>query len=147
MRIAVMGTGSWGTAYAMVLADAGNEVVMWGRDAELCEAITTTHESVIVSMGFVSKLWFDKLPPDLQKIIVEEGRALEPEMQAWDNDYKASLYGEWQKMGGELISLSPQDKAELVRRTSGIGAEVVKDTPAVKEFYDLMIATASKTRQ
>ncbi len=45
MRIAVMGTGSWGTAYAMVLADAGNEVVMWGRDAELCEAITATHEN------------------------------------------------------------------------------------------------------
>jgi glycerol-3-phosphate dehydrogenase (NAD(P)+) len=45
MRIAVMGTGSWGTAYAMVLADAGNEVVMWGRDAGLCEAITATHEN------------------------------------------------------------------------------------------------------
>ena len=45
MRIAVMGSGSWGTAFAMVLADAGNEVVMWGRDAELAEAITTTHEN------------------------------------------------------------------------------------------------------
>ncbi|MFT4189489.1 MAG: NAD(P)H-dependent glycerol-3-phosphate dehydrogenase [Aeromicrobium sp.] len=44
-RIAVMGAGSWGTAYGVVLADAGNEVRMWGRRAELCEAIATTHEN------------------------------------------------------------------------------------------------------
>jgi glycerol-3-phosphate dehydrogenase (NAD(P)+) len=32
-RVAVMGSGSWGTAFAMVLADAGSDVVVWGRDA------------------------------------------------------------------------------------------------------------------
>ena len=32
MRIAVMGLGSWGTAFSMVLADAGNDVTVWGRD-------------------------------------------------------------------------------------------------------------------
>jgi glycerol-3-phosphate dehydrogenase (NAD(P)+) len=45
MRIAVMGSGSWGTAFAMVLADADNEVVIWGRDAGLAEAITAQHEN------------------------------------------------------------------------------------------------------
>ena len=28
---AVYGTGSWGTAFASVLADAGTNVTMWGR--------------------------------------------------------------------------------------------------------------------
>ncbi|GAA0480748.1 NAD(P)H-dependent glycerol-3-phosphate dehydrogenase [Streptomyces olivaceiscleroticus] len=41
-RCAVYGTGSWGTAFAMVLADAGCEVTLWGRRAELAEAINTT---------------------------------------------------------------------------------------------------------
>ncbi|MER7397774.1 NAD(P)H-dependent glycerol-3-phosphate dehydrogenase [Streptomyces sp. NPDC000151] len=40
-RCAVYGTGSWGTAFAMVLADAGCEVTLWGRRAELAEAINT----------------------------------------------------------------------------------------------------------
>ncbi|MFI8994164.1 NAD(P)H-dependent glycerol-3-phosphate dehydrogenase [Streptomyces sp. NPDC053542] len=40
-RCAVYGTGSWGTAFAMVLADAGCEVTLWGRRAELVEAINT----------------------------------------------------------------------------------------------------------
>ncbi len=34
MQAAVMGLGSWGTAFAMVLADAGHDVRLWGRDAE-----------------------------------------------------------------------------------------------------------------
>jgi glycerol-3-phosphate dehydrogenase (NAD(P)+) len=44
-RVSVMGAGSWGTAFALVLADAGNDVVMWGRRTELCEAISATHEN------------------------------------------------------------------------------------------------------
>jgi glycerol-3-phosphate dehydrogenase (NAD(P)+) len=44
-KVAVFGTGSWGTAFGMVLADAGTDVVLWGRRAELCEAITGTHEN------------------------------------------------------------------------------------------------------
>ena len=38
-RAAVFGTGTWGTAFALVLADAGTDVAMWGRRRELCEAI------------------------------------------------------------------------------------------------------------
>ncbi|MFF7727540.1 NAD(P)H-dependent glycerol-3-phosphate dehydrogenase [Streptomyces sp. NPDC008001] len=41
-RCAVYGTGSWGTAFAMILADAGCEVTMWGRRAAVVEAINTT---------------------------------------------------------------------------------------------------------
>ncbi len=36
---AVFGTGSWGTAYAMVLADGGCEVRMWGRRASVVEQV------------------------------------------------------------------------------------------------------------
>lgn len=44
-RIAVMGTGSWGTTFAKVLADAGNPVTMWGRRAAVCEEITSAHRN------------------------------------------------------------------------------------------------------
>ncbi|AWZ07058.1 MULTISPECIES: NAD(P)H-dependent glycerol-3-phosphate dehydrogenase [unclassified Streptomyces] len=39
VKAAVFGTGSWGTAFAMVLADAGCEVVLWGRRQELVDAV------------------------------------------------------------------------------------------------------------
>ena len=42
-RVAVFGTGSWGTAFAAVLADAGSQVRMWGRRAELVDQINQAH--------------------------------------------------------------------------------------------------------
>ncbi|MGI8954632.1 MAG: NAD(P)H-dependent glycerol-3-phosphate dehydrogenase [Nocardioidaceae bacterium] len=44
-RTAVLGAGSWGTAFSMVLADAGNDVHLWGRREELCEVINAKHEN------------------------------------------------------------------------------------------------------
>ena len=44
-RAAVFGTGSWGTAFAMVLADAGCEVTLWARRAEVAAAVNTTREN------------------------------------------------------------------------------------------------------
>ncbi|NHC13517.1 NAD(P)H-dependent glycerol-3-phosphate dehydrogenase [Motilibacter deserti] len=44
-HVAVLGSGSWGTAFSQVLADAGTDVVLWGRRAALCEAIDRTHEN------------------------------------------------------------------------------------------------------
>ncbi|GHE14805.1 NAD(P)H-dependent glycerol-3-phosphate dehydrogenase [Streptomyces alanosinicus] len=41
-RFAVFGAGSWGTAFAVVLADAGCEVSLWGRRSELVDVINTT---------------------------------------------------------------------------------------------------------
>jgi glycerol-3-phosphate dehydrogenase (NAD(P)+) len=42
-RVAVFGTGSWGTAFAAVLADTGCQVQMWGRRAELVDQINASH--------------------------------------------------------------------------------------------------------
>ncbi|MER5463887.1 MULTISPECIES: NAD(P)H-dependent glycerol-3-phosphate dehydrogenase [unclassified Streptomyces] len=41
-RAAVFGTGSWGTAFAMVLADAGCEVTLWARRPEVADAVNNT---------------------------------------------------------------------------------------------------------
>jgi len=42
-RVAVMGAGSWGTAFAMVLADAGGDVLMWSREEEVARQINNDH--------------------------------------------------------------------------------------------------------
>lgn len=39
MRAVVLGAGSWGTAYAKVLADAGTEVTIWSRRESVAAAI------------------------------------------------------------------------------------------------------------
>jgi glycerol-3-phosphate dehydrogenase (NAD(P)+) len=44
-RVAVLGAGSWGTVFAKVLTDAGSEVMLWARRADLAERINATHEN------------------------------------------------------------------------------------------------------
>ncbi|MFE2944798.1 NAD(P)H-dependent glycerol-3-phosphate dehydrogenase [Streptomyces sp. NPDC059255] len=51
-RVAVFGAGSWGTAFAMVLADAGCEVTIWGRRPEIADTINTTRANPAYLPGF-----------------------------------------------------------------------------------------------
>lgn len=41
-KAAIMGSGSWGTAFAAVMADAGTDVTLWSRRTELAEAMART---------------------------------------------------------------------------------------------------------
>jgi glycerol-3-phosphate dehydrogenase (NAD(P)+) len=43
--VAVFGAGSWGTAFSVVLADAHNEVTIWGRREDLCTTINERREN------------------------------------------------------------------------------------------------------
>ncbi len=44
-RICVLGAGSWGTAFSLVLADAGNDVTLWARREEVCDTINQRREN------------------------------------------------------------------------------------------------------
>ena len=57
-RIAVLGAGSWGTAFAAMLADGGHETTLWARRPELAEAIAATGENPDYLPGV-------RLPPSL----------------------------------------------------------------------------------
>jgi glycerol-3-phosphate dehydrogenase (NAD(P)+) len=52
-RAAVLGTGSWGTAFGKVLADAGTDVVLWARRPELAAAVRDSHENADYLPGIV----------------------------------------------------------------------------------------------
>lgn len=57
-KVAVYGAGSWGTAFSLVLADAGNDVMIWGRRPEVCEAINERRENTDYLAGI-------ELPPSI----------------------------------------------------------------------------------
>jgi glycerol-3-phosphate dehydrogenase (NAD(P)+) len=45
VKVAVVGAGSWGTVFAKVLADAGNEVALWARREAVADAIQRRHRN------------------------------------------------------------------------------------------------------
>ncbi len=42
-KVTVLGTGAWGSTMAQVLSDAGNHVLMWGRNQDTVDEINTHH--------------------------------------------------------------------------------------------------------
>jgi glycerol-3-phosphate dehydrogenase (NAD(P)+) len=44
-KVAVLGGGAWGTALGKLLADKGDEVVLWSRASDVVEDINTRHEN------------------------------------------------------------------------------------------------------
>lgn len=42
-KVTVFGTGAWGSTMAQVLHDAGNDVLLWGRNDEVVAEINSTH--------------------------------------------------------------------------------------------------------
>ena len=68
-RVAVMGSGSWGTAFALILCDAGSEVTMWARRPELAAAINSAHRNVD---------YFPSIPlPDSLAAVTDPAAAME----------------------------------------------------------------------
>jgi TRAP-type C4-dicarboxylate transport system substrate-binding protein len=113
---------------------------------DILKTVTETHDAMITSIALVSKLWYDKLPPDLQKILVEEGQAVEKECLDWTVDFNAKGRQTWMEKGGELIKLPPADQAEMMKRLATVGDEVTRAQAQVKEVYDLMVQTAKARR-
>jgi glycerol-3-phosphate dehydrogenase (NAD(P)+) len=58
-RVAVMGAGSWGTAFSVLCADAGEDVVLWARRPEVAEEVNREHRNR-------SYLGETRLPPHLR---------------------------------------------------------------------------------
>ncbi|WP_235940827.1 NAD(P)H-dependent glycerol-3-phosphate dehydrogenase [Paramicrobacterium fandaimingii] len=44
-RVAVIGSGSWGTTFGKILADGGSEVTMWARRTEVARDIAKNHRN------------------------------------------------------------------------------------------------------
>ncbi|MDQ1294732.1 MAG: glycerol-3-phosphate dehydrogenase [Actinomycetota bacterium] len=68
-RVAVMGAGSWGTTFAQVLADAGADVILWGRRPETCREINLEHRN---------RTYLDQTPlPESLRATPDPARALD----------------------------------------------------------------------
>ena len=52
----------------------------------------------------------------------------------------------WKKIGGELIDLSPVEKAEFDKRMLSVGNAVMRDKLEIRPMFGLMKRAAERTR-
>lgn len=106
--------------------------------------MTETSHGYIFSTAFLSKKWFDGLPPDLQAIVLKTSQQVREEVIPWSIDFLKEQRKVWVEKGGELIALPAADQAELMRKMRPIGDDIVKTKPALKPLWDQLVAAAAR---
>ena len=118
---------------------AGIPILTAFKYYDAAKAVTVTHSSMVISMGLVSKLWFDRLPADLQRIIVEEGRNAQEGLLEWAVANLERANKIWTDNGGQLIRLSPDDRAKMMAEMSAVAERLfAADQGLNAEFQTLM---------
>ncbi|WP_019811391.1 NAD(P)H-dependent glycerol-3-phosphate dehydrogenase [Saccharomonospora halophila] len=126
-RITVLGAGSWGTTFAKVLADAGREVTVWARRADVADEITVRHTNSAYLPGV-------RLPDGLSAT-ADAGRALagaEAVVLAVPSQSLRDNLTRWRELvpdGAVLVSLAKGVELGSLKRMSQVVGEIV-DMPA-----------------
>ena len=123
---------------------SGLSVFVGFKMSNLVKTITVTNDTFLVSLAVVSQAWLDKLPPDLRKIVIDTGQAVQPQAQAWEVDFTKKLADDWVKMGGDVHMLPPDDLARMKTLLDSVGDEVTKDQPVVHELLLKVREAAAK---
>jgi len=92
--------------------------------------------------GFVSKVWFDKLPADLQKIVMEEGKAVEQELFGWMLDHQTRARADWEKNGGVWSEWRADQHPQMLATVASIADRILAKDAGSKQLYDLITGVA-----
>lgn len=123
---------------------SGTSVFVSFKMVDLVKTITVTNDAMIVAIAVVSKPWLDTLPPDLQKLVIDTGREIEPKAQAWQVDFSKQLEKEWTGMGGVVHRFGPDDIAKMREALSSVADDVTKGQPAVHDMLEKVRTVAAK---
>ena len=120
-RAAVFGTGSWGTAYAAVLADAGTPVTMWGRRAEVVDEINAgTNQDYLPELMLPSTIRATTDPAEAAAgadivVLAVPSQTLRANLEAWGSFLPAEA---------AIVSLMKGVELGTTKRMSEVIAEV-----------------------
>ena len=113
---------------------SGTSVFVSFKMNELVNTITVTNDTMLVALAVVSQVWLEKLPPDLQKLVIDTARTVATETQAWQIDFSKQLDADWIKLGGKVHTLPAEDLAAMKAKLGGVADAVTKDQPALHDM-------------
>jgi TRAP-type C4-dicarboxylate transport system substrate-binding protein len=108
------------------------------------KVILQTNDTMIISIGAVSRPWLNKLPADLRQIVIEEGAKLSGRTSNHSHELDAMMVKRWKDAGGEIVTLSADDQKRMHQLLGGVGDEVTKANPAMSTFYKRLHSTSQK---
>ncbi|MEX2036666.1 MAG: TRAP transporter substrate-binding protein [Xanthobacteraceae bacterium] len=123
---------------------SGTSIFVAFKFNDVVKVVTITNDTMLVSLAVASKVWLDKLPADLRKMVIDVGRQTQVKTHKWEQQFSKTLEAKWKEMGGQMHTLPPEDLAKMKTLLSSVGDDVSKDQPAVLELLKKVRAVAAK---
>jgi TRAP-type transport system periplasmic protein len=123
-------------------------IVVWTpmHFQDAAKYVTETGQPAVFAIAEVSKSWYDSLPADLQKIVDNDAAEQQAAIGPLATEIVNKARKGWTDSGGELISLPPDEEADLMKIFLTAGAEVSKTKPAIEAAYKIVTEAAARTR-
>lgn len=98
----------------------------------------------INSIVVMSKRWLATLPPDLQKIIRDDGAKVSKDVIPFVVSFVKEQDDIWKKRGGVLNRLPPDEQKDMIAKVSTIGEDLSKDKPDLNKAVKMMFEVANR---
>jgi hypothetical protein len=89
---------------------------------------------------------FDTIPADLQAMVPSTATEVSAEINPWILDFMVRQRKLWVEKGGELETLSPADKAEMMVKVGSVAEDIVKTKPELNPMWELLRAAAKRSK-
>ena len=123
-------------------------IVVWTpmHFIDAAKYVTETGQPAVYAIVEISKTWYDSLPADLQKIVDEDAATQQTAIYPVAIGIVNKARKGWTDSGGELISLPPEEQAQMMQTFSSVGADVSKTKPLLNEAYKTVTEAAARTK-
>jgi TRAP-type C4-dicarboxylate transport system substrate-binding protein len=98
----------------------------------------------INSIVVMSKRWLATLPPDLQKVIHDNGAKVSKDVIPFVKEFFEKQYEIWKSRGGVLNKLPPEEQRAMLAKVSTIGEDLSKDKPDLNRLVKAVFEVSRK---
>ena len=112
---------------------------------DVAKYLYDSNHLMVASVAVVSKPWFDKLPPDLQKAVTDAGQKASKDNYQWAVAFDGQQRDAWIKAGGEIVTPTQAEHAQIMKLMAPVGAEVTAKKPEQKALYELLQSAVKRT--
>lgn len=124
MRVAVMGAGSWGSVFSMILSDAKCDVTLWARSSAVADDINSTHinhayqPDLVLPANVVATANPDQALADADLVVLAmPAQTLRSNLTSWSNSIPSQAV---------IVSLMKGVELGTAERMTEVIAEVAK---------------------
>jgi C4-dicarboxylate-binding protein DctP len=104
-------------------------------------------DALIFVVFVVAKGWYDKLPAEVQKAMLESAAGVEDDVRKFVFERQRAAEAAWKGNAAQIFEITGAEQAQFVQQMLTVGDTVTASNPRIKDAYNLLVERAKATRK